>query len=121
MRLAPHRSLDGDVAGLEFLKHDIINLPHYLRQDAEVLVVGVGGGRDLLSALAFDQRRAVGVELNQDILRVLTEVYGSYAGDLAANPARRPSAICDSKSKTPATLPAANTPGGSSLGVNCST
>ena len=62
---------DGDLRDLEFLKYDIINLPHYLRQDADVLVVGVGGGRDLLSALVFDQQRAVGVELNRNILTVL--------------------------------------------------
>ena len=51
-----------------------------------MLVVGVGGGSDLLSALAFDQRHVVGVELNKDILRVLTDVYSDYSGDLATHP-----------------------------------
>ena len=77
---------DGDLRDLEFLKYDIINLPHYLRQDADVLVVGVGGGRDLLSALVFDQQRAVGVELNRNILTVLTDVYSDYSGNLANDP-----------------------------------
>ena len=77
---------DGDLRDLEFLKYDIINLPHYLRQDADVLVVGVGGGRDLLSALVFDQQRAVGVELNRNILTVLTDVYSDYSGNLATDP-----------------------------------
>ena len=77
---------DGDVRDLEFLKYDITNLAHYLRREANVLVVGVGGGTDLLSAVAFDQRRVVGVELNQDILRVLTDVYADYSGNLATDP-----------------------------------
>ncbi len=77
---------DGDVGDLEFLKYGIINLPHHLRRDADVLVVGVGGGVDLLSALAFDQRRVVGVELNRDILRVLTDVYADFSGNLATDP-----------------------------------
>jgi hypothetical protein len=35
-----------------------------LRRNARVLVVGTGGGRDILSALAFKQREVVGVEMN---------------------------------------------------------
>ena len=77
---------DGDVRDLEFLKDRIHNLAHYLRREADVLVVGVGGGIDLLSAVAFDQRHVVGVELNQDILRVLTDVYADYSGTLATDP-----------------------------------
>ena len=77
---------DGDVDDLEYLRYGITNMAHHLRREADVLVVGVGGGTDLLSALAFDQRHVVGVELNKDILRVLTDVYSDYSGNLAAHP-----------------------------------
>ena len=46
----------GDPAALEHLKYDVTNVAHYLRPDSRVIVVGTGGGRDILSALAFGQR-----------------------------------------------------------------
>src|SRR5262249_37112575 len=63
---------DGDVQPLEHLKYDVTALAHYLRRDASVLVIGVGGGRDILTSLVFGQRHVTGVEINPDILKVLT-------------------------------------------------
>ena len=58
---------DGSIEGLSYLRYDITNLAHHLRADADVLVVGAGGGRDILSALAFEQASVVGVEVNAAI------------------------------------------------------
>jgi hypothetical protein len=52
---------------------------HFVKADAEVLVIGVGGGRDVLSALAFKQKGVTGVEINDNILAALT-------GDFASSP-----------------------------------
>src|SRR6185295_17099121 len=77
---------DGDLAPLVHLKYDVTALAHYLRRDTSVLVIGVGGGRDILTALVFGQRHVTGVEINPDILRVLTGRFSSYAGNLQKNP-----------------------------------
>ena len=71
---------------LEHLKYDIVNTAHYLRPQSRVLVIGVGGGRDVLSALAFDQASVVGVEINEDILNALNGVFGEFTGHLDALP-----------------------------------
>jgi spermidine synthase len=68
------------------LKYDITNLAHYAKTDADVLVVGVGGGRDILSALAFDQNSVTGVEINQQILHAVNDVYGDFTGHLDEDP-----------------------------------
>jgi len=60
--------MTGNPADLEHLKYDVTNLVHYVRQGARVLVIGVGGGRDVLSAVLFGQRSVLGVEINQDII-----------------------------------------------------
>src|SRR5439155_3045383 len=73
---------DGDLASIDYLRYDVTNLAHHLRPDAKVLVVGVGGGRDVLSALVFRQREVVGVELNGDILRIVNETFGPFTGHL---------------------------------------
>jgi hypothetical protein len=77
---------DGDLAGLEFLKYDITNLAHYIRPNADVLVVGSGGGRDILSALAFEQKSVVGVEINGDIIDAVNGRFGDFTGHLDQHP-----------------------------------
>ncbi len=77
---------DGDSRKLEYLRHDVTNIAHHLRPEARVLVIGVGGGRDLLSALAFDQRSVEGIEINEAILDALNRGFGDFAGHLDRHP-----------------------------------
>ena len=76
---------DGDLTKLEYLKYDLVNLAHFLRADARVLVVGAGGGRDVLTALVFNQRSVLGVEINENILDTVNRVYGDFTGHLDQN------------------------------------
>src|SRR6266705_1843312 len=78
---------DGNLAALEHLKYDVTALAHYLRNPTSVLVIGVGGGRDILTSLVFGQRHVTGVEINPDILKVLTGRFAAYAGNLQKNSA----------------------------------
>jgi len=51
-----------------------------LRPDSETLIIGLGGGPDLLAALANGARRVTGVEINAATLDVLGRVYRDYLG-----------------------------------------
>ena len=77
---------DGSTQPVEYLKCGITNLAHYLRQESKVLVIGPGGGRDVLSALVFNQKSVLAVEMNQDILRAVNRTFGDFTGHLDANP-----------------------------------
>jgi hypothetical protein len=76
----------GDPEETDFLRYDITNLAHYARRDADVFVVGAGGGRDILSALEFDQRSVTGVEINGDILDITNDEFGDFTGHLDRDP-----------------------------------
>lgn len=76
----------GDPKSVAYLKFDVTNIAHHLRPDADVLVVGVGGGRDILSALAFRQRSILGVEMNGAIVDTLTRHFAGFTGNLAGYP-----------------------------------
>jgi hypothetical protein len=82
-------AFDGDRRPLEHLRYDVTNLPHYLRRDATVLVIGAGGGRDVLSALLFNQRSVVAVEVNQDIIDIVNRRFGHFTGHLDLRPGVR--------------------------------
>ena len=77
---------DGNPAALEHLKYDVTNIAHYIRPQSHVLVVGTGGGRDILSALAFDQRKVTGVEINDNILYFVNGRFGDFTGHLDRHP-----------------------------------
>ena len=76
----------GDVAEVEHLKYDVTNIAHYLRPASRVIVVGTGGGRDVLSALAFDQKGVVGVEINDAIIELVNGRFGDFTGHLDRDP-----------------------------------
>jgi hypothetical protein len=71
---------------IQIMKDDIFNIAHKVRPNARVLVIGTGGGKDVLSALVANAREVVGVEMNEDILRIVNEKYGEYTGHLDRHP-----------------------------------
>ena len=77
---------DGDVATLGYLKHDLQNAALFLRPQADVMVVGAGGGRDILSALAYGAKSVRAVEINQDISGTANGPYGDFTGHLDRRP-----------------------------------
>jgi hypothetical protein len=80
---------DGDLAAVDHLRYDITSFAHYLRRDARVMVVGAGGGRDVLAALAFGQREVTAVEVNEAILQAVNGRFGEYTGHLDRRPSVR--------------------------------
>ena len=76
----------GDTGEVEYLRHDVTSLAHYLKPGARVLAIGAGGGRDVLTALVFGQRSVVGVEINEEIIRAVTERFGDFTGHLERDP-----------------------------------
>jgi hypothetical protein len=76
----------GDPADSDFMRGAIQNLPHYIRDDADVFVVGVGGGYDVLSALEFEQASITGAEINGDIIDITHGRYGDFTGHLDEDP-----------------------------------
>lgn len=79
-------SFDGDLDRLVHLKYDVTNMVHYIRHDSRVLVIGSGGGRDVLSALVFGQKSVLGVEINRDIIDAVNRVFGDFTGHLDRDP-----------------------------------
>lgn len=64
---------DGDRSNLDWPRFDVTSLPYHLRPGGSAAVIGVGGGRDILTALWAGSSRITGIEINEAALRVLRE------------------------------------------------
>jgi hypothetical protein len=62
----------GNYAPLEYLKYDVTTLAYHLPGRSRAAIVGVGGGRDILSAATFGVRDITAVELNPTFVDLLT-------------------------------------------------
>jgi len=76
----------GDPATIDYLKYDITNLAYYLNPPGNVMIVGVGGGRDVLSALCFKQKAITGVEINRNIVNMFHSRFADFTGHLDRDP-----------------------------------
>jgi spermidine synthase len=66
----------GQFEPLEFLRYDVTTLAYHLPGRPRAAIVGVGGGRDVLSAAVFGRRDITAVELNPTFIRLLTSEPG---------------------------------------------
>lgn len=65
---------------LDWVAHDVTSLAYHLRAGKDIAIIGVGGGRDLLSALWSGARSITGIEINRGFLDLLNGDLSDYAG-----------------------------------------
>ncbi|MFL5323357.1 MAG: hypothetical protein ACJ8A4_03815 [Microvirga sp.] len=68
----------GKLDELSFLRYDVTNLAYAVPGLKTAAVIGVGGGRDLLSARLFGVPEVVGVEINPIFIDLLTRHFADY-------------------------------------------
>src|SRR5579859_695936 len=81
--------LDGDVKNVSYLRYELTALGYRLfdKEGFDALVIGTGGGRDLLSALVFGARHIDGVEINPIIVNdVMRGKFRDYSGGVYDRP-----------------------------------
>jgi hypothetical protein len=80
----------GNIEDAGYLRYELTAVAYHLAQRPEgfsALVIGPGGGRDVLSALLFGASRVQGVEINPIIVRdVMLDKFRDYSGNLYAHP-----------------------------------
>ncbi len=84
--LSPITAFDGDLAPLAYLDLTTSALPYRLLERPEVLILGAGGGADVLSAVWHSAARIDAVELNPQFADLVRDTYGAFAGRLYARP-----------------------------------
>jgi predicted membrane-bound spermidine synthase len=77
-----------DVSAQQAEKESIAALAYHLRPNGNVLIIGPGGGNDVMAARVFGARSITAVEINPIIARDImsSEPFRSYSGDLFQQP-----------------------------------
>ena len=73
---------EGSIDKTEYLKDIFPSFYFQLRRDADVLVIGAGGGQDVLNAYVNGNQRITAIEINPTIARLNREVYSDINGNL---------------------------------------
>ena len=69
---------DGRRESLDWVSYDVTSVPYRLR-GGNVGVIGVGGGRDILTAIWAGNTSITGIEINEVLVRVLQQPYREFA------------------------------------------
>lgn len=67
---------------LNYLDQMTSTLPYHLQQPKNTLILGIGGGQDILQARYHDLKDITAVELNGQLVDLLTGEYAEYSGHL---------------------------------------
>ena len=76
----------GDPQAVDFLDQLTSALPYHLQHAHSVLVLGAGGGMDVLQALYQDSAEIHAVELNPQVIELVSEDYADFSGGLYSKP-----------------------------------
>lgn len=75
--------VSGDLGdGVEHLKYDITSLAHHVAPKAKALIIGFGGGRDILTAHLFGFKEIEGVEINPAMKEIICHRFKNYSGKI---------------------------------------
>lgn len=77
---------DGNPDSVRYLGQSLSALPYQMLENPSVLVLGAGGGTDVLQALYFDAALIDAVELNPQVIDIVSQDYGTFSGNIYQNP-----------------------------------
>ncbi|HEW98670.1 MAG TPA: hypothetical protein ENF37_08550, partial [Beggiatoa sp.] len=65
---------------IDHLRFDLTNIAYYLRPKGGACIIGVGGGKDLQSAIAFGHQKVIGIDVNPIFIDLLQNEFRTFAG-----------------------------------------
>ena len=69
-----------------FINRTIFGVPYWINQGPSVLVIGLGGGPDIIAALAADANQIIGAEVNPEMVEIVENHFADFVGDPYSDP-----------------------------------
>ena len=77
---------DGDIKKMKFLDGFLQGAPYVIEKSPRALVIGVGGGIDVLIGLYNGAKHVVGVEVNSYTVRAIKQKWADFTGNIFNRP-----------------------------------
>ena len=77
---------DGDLTKVSYLRSDYTAAAYRLQREPRVLIIGSGGGRDILAALVHGAAHVHAVEVNPLVFETSAELFGDFTGRVYLDP-----------------------------------
>ncbi|HIE25957.1 TPA: SAM-dependent methyltransferase [Candidatus Poribacteria bacterium] len=71
-----------DISFMDYLDYTTSALPYHLLKQLKVLILGAGGGADVLAALYHNARSVDAVELNPQVVELVRDKYGDFTNHI---------------------------------------
>jgi hypothetical protein len=70
----------------ELFEQDVSDLAYRFRPIGKALIIGIGGGKDILAARSFDAKEIIGVELNPIMVDLTQDIFADFTGRPFSDP-----------------------------------
>lgn len=78
--------LDGERAEKAIVENSVFGVPYWVKEKPEVMVIGLGGGPDVITALAADAESVLGAEVNPEMIAIVRDQFADFTGDPYSDP-----------------------------------
>jgi len=65
---------------IDYLRYDVTNIGYYIGRKGKACIIGVGGGRDVQSAILFGHKQVRGIEINPIFIDLLQGDFSTFTG-----------------------------------------
>jgi spermidine synthase len=79
-------AFDGNFAKVSFLRYEFSGAAYLLTEEPRVLIIGAGGGRDILMALLHGATHVRAVEVNPLVFETSARLFGDFTGHVYEHP-----------------------------------
>ncbi len=78
----PIIKFDGNLSTLDYLLGDVTSMGYQVREPESAVIIGAGGGRDILTAIRSHVKNIHAVELNEVTVNAVDEKFGKFSGKI---------------------------------------
>ncbi len=82
----PIQEFNGDLDQIAYLRYDLTSFAYHMIDRPKTLVIGPGGGRDVLAALATGAPEVAAVEVNPAVINAVRNDFAEFSGHLYSRP-----------------------------------
>ena len=76
----------GELSEMDFLRQNVLQIVHHFGPFDDLVIIGPGGGSDVLTSLLFGNKHITAIEINRSIVDLMKGPFADYSGGIYRRP-----------------------------------